>query len=133
MGGEAGYGRPPLHSRFQKGASGNPKGRPKGSASLRALLTEELGDLLPGSETGGLPVSKGRAILKKLIAAAMAGDLKAASAVMSLWIRLVPDREDMDPRAADDEAFVETLAERARQTAEDSDTTSSTPKDATND
>lgn len=27
---KVGYGRPPTHSRFQKGCSGNPRGRQKG-------------------------------------------------------------------------------------------------------
>jgi hypothetical protein len=28
---EVGFGKPPKHTRFQKGRSGNPKGPPKGS------------------------------------------------------------------------------------------------------
>jgi hypothetical protein len=31
---EVGYGRPPLHTRFKPGQSGNPKGRVKGRPSL---------------------------------------------------------------------------------------------------
>jgi hypothetical protein len=35
-----GYGRPPLHSRFKPGQSGNPKGRAKGSRNLRTILKQ---------------------------------------------------------------------------------------------
>src|SRR5271156_4654170 len=38
---EVGYGRPPLHSRFIKGQSGNPSGRKKGLRTLRTIVEEE--------------------------------------------------------------------------------------------
>jgi hypothetical protein len=38
---EIGYGKPPKHSRFKPGQSGNPKGREKGSKGLRKIIDEE--------------------------------------------------------------------------------------------
>jgi uncharacterized protein DUF5681 len=35
---QVGYGRPPKHSRFKPGQSGNPHGRPKGAVGLKATL-----------------------------------------------------------------------------------------------
>lgn len=35
---EVGYGKPPAHTRFRKGVSGNPKGRPKGAKTRRPAL-----------------------------------------------------------------------------------------------
>jgi hypothetical protein len=37
-----GYGKPPLHARFQKGRSGNPKGRPRGKKNMSTLLSAAL-------------------------------------------------------------------------------------------
>jgi len=39
---EVGYGRPPKHTRFRKGQSGNPKGPRKGSRALKTDLDEAL-------------------------------------------------------------------------------------------
>src|SRR5438477_7828410 len=39
---EVGYGKPPLHTRFQKGESGNPKGRPRGKKNMATLLSTAL-------------------------------------------------------------------------------------------
>jgi hypothetical protein len=35
---DVGYGKPPPHTRFQKGQSGNPKGRSKGTKNFAAIF-----------------------------------------------------------------------------------------------
>ena len=43
---DAGYGKPPRHSRFKKGQSGNPKGRPRGSRNFSTDLKATLEELI---------------------------------------------------------------------------------------
>jgi hypothetical protein len=47
-----GYGRPPKATQFKKGKSGNPKGRPKGSRPIGAVLQEVLGQRISVTENG---------------------------------------------------------------------------------
>ena len=48
---EVGYGKPPRHTRFVKGRSGNPRGKPPGAKNFTTLLNEALdeqeGDTVP--------------------------------------------------------------------------------------
>jgi hypothetical protein len=37
-----GFGRPPLHSRFKRGQSGNPRGRPKNSKNFTTIVQDVL-------------------------------------------------------------------------------------------
>lgn len=50
---EVGYGKPPTHSQFQKGKSGNPKGPKKGSRSLKTDLDAALKTKLSINAVGG--------------------------------------------------------------------------------
>ena len=85
-----GYGRPPKHTRFQAGHSGNPKGRPKGTRNLKTDLMEELSERISISE-GGKPkkLSKQRALVKSLTVKAIKGDARAISILINLMIRVL--------------------------------------------
>jgi len=50
---EVGYGRPPAHTRFKAGKSGNPKGRPKGARGLNTLARELLTARVPVRTASG--------------------------------------------------------------------------------
>jgi hypothetical protein len=91
---EVGYGRPPKHTRFQPGRSGNPQGRPKGTKNLKTDLIEELGEKILVRE-GDQPrrVSKQRAIVKTLAARTLQGDARAASLLVSMMMRLLDTGE----------------------------------------
>ena len=47
-----GYGKPPRHTRFPKGQSGNPKGRPKGSLNVATILPRMLRETVTYKEGG---------------------------------------------------------------------------------
>jgi len=62
---EVGYGKPPRHTRFKKGQSGNPRGRPCGSKNLSSLLSEALNEPVIVAENGRRrKISKRQAIIK---------------------------------------------------------------------
>ena len=89
---QIGYKRPPAHSRFRPGRSGNPKGRPKRRPSFRAALLAELAATMPGKDQQRAS-SKLQALVKTLVDTAIAGDARAQSLLVSVLAR-VGEAED---------------------------------------
>lgn len=75
-----GYARPPKHTRFKKGRSGNPRGRPKATRSLRSEIQKVLSDKI-SVQVGGKRqrVSAVAALHLLLLQRALKGDLRAAA------------------------------------------------------
>ena len=82
---QVGYGRPPLHSRFKPGQSGNPKGRPRQSRNLRTIVKQVLSEDMQIREGGRLRrMSAMEALVRTLRARAFKGDPKALASLILL-------------------------------------------------
>jgi hypothetical protein len=82
---EVGYGKPPRATRFRKGVSGNPKGRPRGSLNVATVFTKTLRERVVINEHGQRKaVTKLEAALKQLVNKAASGDLRALRQLVEL-------------------------------------------------
>ena len=73
-----GPGRPPKHSQFKPRTSGNPKGRPKGTFSIAALIQKESLTKVPVTEGGRKKfMNKAQVAVRQVMNGAMKGDPKA--------------------------------------------------------
>jgi hypothetical protein len=80
-----GYGATPEATRFKKGVSGNPKGRPKGSLNVATAFTKTLRERVVINEHGQRKtVTKLEAALKQLVNKAASGDLRALAQLVVL-------------------------------------------------
>jgi hypothetical protein len=106
---QVGYGKPPMHSRFKKGESGNPKGRPKGSKNVATLLEKELKQRVLVTENGRRrSITKQEAMLKHLVNKAVSGDRR----LMQL---LLDEMRLLEAQAALSSSGKEVLAEADRE------------------
>jgi hypothetical protein len=99
---EVGFGKPPKPTRFRKGHSGNPKGRPRGSKNASSLLDEALKEQVIVSENGRRrKVTKLEAILTQLVNKAAQGDHRAAQLLLAHQIPKIEEREASRSAIAD--------------------------------
>ena len=82
---KVGYCRPPQHTRFEKGKSGNPKGRPRGARGLKTDLKAELSKKITVTEGGKKrSMTKQQVVVHQLTSKAAKGDLKAITKLIDL-------------------------------------------------
>jgi len=91
---KVGYRKPPIHSRFQKGQSGNRRGRRRSTLNHRTVLERTL--LKPITVTeGGKPkkMIPLEIVIRQLINKAVKGDVRAAQWVARLGQQLAEASE----------------------------------------
>jgi hypothetical protein len=77
------YCRPPVHSRFKPGQSGNPSGRVKDSKNLKTLFHQILNEHIPLVDgTQSKNVTKAEALMRRLVIGALKGDSRSLMTLM---------------------------------------------------
>ena len=114
---EVGYGKPPRHTRFVKGRSGNPRGRPAGTKNLKTLLSEALNEPVIVTENGGSrKVTKRQAIITQLVNRSATADFRAIKILLDIVRDIERQTEPTAPETSDfseaDEMVLEQIKAR---------------------
>lgn len=96
--GPVGYKKPPKSGQFQKGQSGNPAGRPRGTRNFKAAFMAELDHEVIVKEGGKeVRLTKQELMIKTLMNDALKGNLKAMGKVFEFVSRFrTEDRLEED-------------------------------------
>ena len=121
-----GYGKPPGHTRFKKGQSGNPKGRMAGAKNLSTLLSEVLNEGVVVTENGRRrKTTKRKVIVTQLVNRSATADPRALKMLLDI-LRDIENRTEASapetaPFAGADEKTIEQLKARLRGTKRETD------------
>ena len=108
-----GYGRPPRHTRFRKGVSGNPAGRPRGARNkakepdpndLRDIFLREAARQIPGQDGSNTQLTIYEAAIRRTLVDAAKGRPRAQDLVLKYGAAIERAME-----AERDEAFREAV------------------------
>jgi len=117
---EVGYGKPPKKKQFQKGSSGNPSGRSKGTPNLATALDRALKERVVVNESGQRRViSKLEAMVTTMVNKATVGDPRARQQLFQVMRALDGDPAEVSSDAdldQEDEAIMARMMERLRRT-----------------
>ena len=102
---DTGYKRPPKHTRFRKGVSGNPKGRPKGRVNVATILDRILREKVLITENGvRKSVTKLEAAIKRLADKADGGDIVAIRLLVGLALSAGLEKDDAQTKEQSSES-----------------------------
>jgi hypothetical protein len=93
---EIGYGKPPADTRFVKGQSGNPHGRPKGKRNLATMLQAALNETVMITENGKRKqITKLEATFKQIVNKAASGDIASTKLLIQMfpWLETLLDEK----------------------------------------
>jgi hypothetical protein len=128
---DIGYGKPPKHTQFIKGRSGNARGRPTGTLNLASVLERTLREKVVINENGSRKtITKLQAAITQLVNKAASGDGHAVRYLCQLVISAeersgvvepVAQFSDTDQKVMDNvlKRFQQTLREESDETDSD--------------
>jgi hypothetical protein len=109
---DVGYGKPPAHTQFKPGQSGNKKGRPKGHRNVRTVVKETLNEKIKVKEGDQIrSLTKFEGIVRTMVNSALNRDAKAQASVMALLRSVgmmdeVPEASNAEPFTANDDVIL---------------------------
>jgi hypothetical protein len=111
---QVGYGKPPRHTRFQRGQSGNPRGRPAGSRNFGTLVSGALNELVIVVEDGGRrKITKREAIVKQLVNRSAKADWRAIKILLDI-VREIEGRVEPETAESSFDAADEKVIEQIK-------------------
>jgi Family of unknown function (DUF5681) len=95
---QVGYRKPPEHSRFRKGQSGNSKGRPKGRKNYRDRFHDIINEKVVVNENGRRrKLSKFDVAVQQAINKAAGGDFRGIRMFLELYRHFSRDGDRAEP------------------------------------